>query len=555
MMKYLGLSVILSILLLISSAPKCEFPSYRQQPILTPLSTIESGNRFLEETEWQPIRIHFDFSNLEEKLGGVDSENADRIKGIKNTIGIVSNALSSILKVKRFVNPIKISSSDFINCDDRINISSEFSVTGVNADLIIFVSFDTDSSDNTLAYAGPCNLNSDNRPVTGYIYFTNKSSDYSKKNAAYNNSILILHEINHILAFNDGLFGLFVEKSKEDVVKTKTVNGKETKIMILPKVIEAAKKHFNCPTLDGVELEDQGSSGSAGSHWEQRIMDGEFMTAEFNPEGSISEMSLALFEETGWYQVNYYSGGLFRFGKNKGCEFLNSKCIENGKSISENEFTYVENGGQIMNCNSSRTSKGAVVISIYENIPEIYQYYSNPTWGGSMFADYCSLSYPFESAGWNNSGNCVMGLSEYEVGLGETIGQNSSCFYSSLVYKGDDSISQYRDTIRPICHQFLCDYKNKKYSVSIRGKNFECSKEESKTVDGFDGIFNCVDFDLICTKTVNCTDVLDCISKKSLRFDGNIDNPSDNNTENDPNNSENLIYSIYSLIAFLIIFV
>ena len=77
-MKYLRLSVVFSFLLLVSSAPKCEFPKYRQQPVLTPLSAIGSENRFLEEAEWQPIRIHFDFSNLEEKLGGVDSENADR---------------------------------------------------------------------------------------------------------------------------------------------------------------------------------------------------------------------------------------------------------------------------------------------------------------------------------------------------------------------------------------------------------------------------------------------------------------------------------------------
>ena len=535
MMKYLRLSVVFSFLLLVSSAPKCEFPKYRQQPVLTPLSAIGSENRFLEEAEWQPIRIHFDFSNLEEKLGGVDSENADRIIGIKNTIGLVSNALSSILKVKRLKTPLKVSSSDFQNCDSTINISSDISETGVNADLIIFVSFDTVSSDNTLAYAGPCNYNFDKRPLDGFIYFTNISSDYSKKNASYNNSILILHEINHILAFNSSLFEFFVNKTIDDVVKTKTVNGKDSKFMVLPKVIEAAKKHFNCPTLDGVEIEDQGGDGSAGSHWEQRIMDGEFMTAEINPEGSISEMSLALFEETGWYQVNYYSGGLFRFGKNKGCEFLNSKCIENGISISENEFTIPENGEVAFTCNASRTSKGQVEIREYDNIPEIYQYFENQKLGGPMFADFCPVTYPAESDGWNNSGNCVMGLSEYEVGLGETLGNNSSCFYSSLVYKGDESISDYKDIIRPICHQFSCDYKNKKYTVSIRENIFECTKNESISVNGFDGIFKCVDFDLICTKTVECKDVLDCISKKSLRFD---------DSKTDPNNSENFIYSL-----------
>lgn len=32
-----------------------------------------------------------------------------------------------------------------------------------------------------------------------------------------------------------------------------------------------ARKHFNCPYLDGAELEDEGGSGTAGSHWESRI--------------------------------------------------------------------------------------------------------------------------------------------------------------------------------------------------------------------------------------------------------------------------------------------
>ena len=34
---------------------------------------------------------------------------------------------------------------------------------------------------------------------------------------------------------------------------------------------EEVRKHFNCSTLEGAELEDQGSSGTAGSHWEKRV--------------------------------------------------------------------------------------------------------------------------------------------------------------------------------------------------------------------------------------------------------------------------------------------
>ena len=36
-------------------------------------------------------------------------------------------------------------------------------------------------------------------------------------------------------------------------------------------VQEQATAHYNCSTLQGVELENQGGSGTASSHWEQRI--------------------------------------------------------------------------------------------------------------------------------------------------------------------------------------------------------------------------------------------------------------------------------------------
>ena len=44
----------------------------------------------------------------------------------------------------------------------------------------------------------------------------------------------------------------------------------------------------------------------------------------------ISEISLALLEDSGWYGVNYYTGGLFRYGKGLGCNFLNTNCVSNG---------------------------------------------------------------------------------------------------------------------------------------------------------------------------------------------------------------------------------
>lgn len=35
---------------------------------------------------------------------------------------------------------------------------------------------------------------------------------------------------------------------------------------------EEARRHFDCPSLTGVELENQGESGTMGEHWEKRVL-------------------------------------------------------------------------------------------------------------------------------------------------------------------------------------------------------------------------------------------------------------------------------------------
>lgn len=45
----------------------------------------------------------------------------------------------------------------------------------------------------------------------------------------------------------------------------------ETMALVTPNVRRVAREHFGCDTLTGAELEDDGSGGSAFSHWEERI--------------------------------------------------------------------------------------------------------------------------------------------------------------------------------------------------------------------------------------------------------------------------------------------
>ncbi|KIH65983.1 hypothetical protein ANCDUO_03690 [Ancylostoma duodenale] len=44
-------------------------------------------------------------------------------------------------------------------------------------------------------------------------------------------------------------------------------------MIVSPRVREEARKFFNCPDLEGAELESQGGGGSAFAHWEKRIFE------------------------------------------------------------------------------------------------------------------------------------------------------------------------------------------------------------------------------------------------------------------------------------------
>ena len=102
------------------------------------------------------------------------------------------------------------------------------------------------------------------------------------------------------------------------------------------------------------------------------------MTSElYFPEHVISEFTLALLENLGWYQANYYIGGLIRFWKNKGCYFINKDCvIINGRITSGflNEFCSLNTFGT---CSAGRQSRGYCYTETTGNIAGFKGYKRN----------------------------------------------------------------------------------------------------------------------------------------------------------------------------------
>ena len=220
-----------------------------------------------------------------------------------------------------------------------VGSNAEGDMASKDIDLIIFGRFDNKMAEWVLASAAPSYVDNENsRPIVGVVNI-NTNIIYSQLNSDYALTSTLLHEFIHILGFFKDNFQYVYDNI--NMFSKLDENGIFRHYINSPKVLEVAKKYFNCSTIDGVELEEYGGEGTASSHWEARILLGELMNGfTYHEEEVLSEFILALLEDTGFYKANYYTGGLMRFGKGKGCDFVNQKCV-NSQQINplfENEF-------------------------------------------------------------------------------------------------------------------------------------------------------------------------------------------------------------------------
>ena len=89
------------------------------------------------------------------------------------------------------------------------------------------------------------------------------------------------------------------------------------------------QRHFGCDKLTGAELEDQGEEGTALTHWEKRLFENEAMTGTHTQNPIYSRITMALMEDTGWYQPNYDMAEDLKWGRGLGCDFALKSCKVN----------------------------------------------------------------------------------------------------------------------------------------------------------------------------------------------------------------------------------
>ena len=447
---------------------------------------------------YTPIKIGYDFTTLKRP----SSMTTSTYSLVKSLLQQTRVEFSKFVQVQHTNFDLSGRADDIKELCELDTIGAGYADFLVTNDVIIFPQFDSTLGSSVLAAAAPCIVTNSNRPYGGVLYI-NTNLNFNKGNTNQYLKNILLHEITHILVFHPYFF---------TELKLNQTEGSNSYI-ISPKAVAKAREHFDCSSITRIPLENQGGTGSVGSHWESRYMLGDYMISTDYPDQAISDITLGLFEDSGFYKVNYYSGGLFKFGKGKGCGFMDEskKCIENEKATFE-EFCDTANEAM---CSSSRTLKSSCYLTTYtSSIPTAYQYFSDPRKGGFPAADYCPVPYQAHSSSTYFSNHCQIGSSSLSSEYNEKIGFDSFCFMSSIL----PSSSTTSTSQIPICYEVRCDADNNQFTVTIGSSEIACPTEGGtvNAPSGFTGSIVCPKYSDICLSDGSvCNEMFSCFTNLS----------------------------------------
>lgn len=486
------------------------------------LVDVEKDNmRNLKNSSWEQFRVHFDFSYLNNNKDKISLKDYTDIT--EKIMPKTKEVLEKLFKVRRLNTKLKLNAP---NCD-VYPIPEEY-LEGVDADIVIFVIVDISGyylENQIEAAAAHCLQNSENRrPIAGYIQI--------KPYLNVNDSIaldymtwLVLHEITHILVLNTALYDDFINSETLLPLGYRNILGKSTRedgsyyvYLKSPKVLEKARKHFGCATLQGVPLESIGGTGTVGSHWSKKYMNTDYMIGDSYGENLISEISLALFEDSGWYQIDYSVANLFLWGKNKGCEFFSKRCgepIEDSSNEMKSNFKeeFCDNSN-MSTCSISNIFRGTCKTYRYFNqLKTTERYFKDPYLGGfDELTEKCPIPHEIPNDATYYPGSCRVGQISSSNSNFEKICPECACFLTSnkkeitkkenlkFYFKQSDPLMKNKSQAG--CFEFKCE--GSELYVLLDEKKIKCRNGESISINGYDRNIICPNSENLCHPQYEC---------------------------------------------------
>ena len=321
-----------------------------------------------------------------------------------------------------------------------------------------------------------------------------------------------IHEIVHALGFSSSSWSQFNGKTESQVVEQKQVSDGTTRSFIItPNVIAKVKEQYGCSEDRGQEIENLGGGGTAGSHWEKRLVANEFMNPQVADDPILfSAITLGLFEDTGWYKPNYGAAQHLPWGYKQGCNFLKKTCGQGWDNRYFCDKEYADSGGRLEGCSSfDFRGRGYCDLATYSGaLDNYYQYFSDPKLGGrESYMDYCPMYKPYSNTPCNKgsarNGNLRATYGEHSSMLNE----NGFCFAGTYQFGSTASGSTHT-----ACHEVICAPDLQTYKVKFYDGNtqeffeVECDTNGGlKNVGGtFSGKVECYPANLVCFVPTNC---------------------------------------------------
>lgn len=248
----------------------------------------------------------------------------------------------------------------------------------------------------------------------------------------------IAHEITHALGFSSSKFEYFLQPGTTNFYPNfgfgsvysnsfDATLGRYVSKITTPKVVDFVKSFFNCQSWPGAgaELENQGGSGTVNSHWEKRLFPYEYMNPISESTMIRSALTLAYFEDSGWYQVDYTHAQTLIWGAGEGCDFARRKCSEGWSNFYFCRTPY----GTGCTVDMKHQAQCNLVPSHGSSIESPYQYFpGEPGKAGSVsYADYCPYYLPVTAL------DCTNPATSGHTFYGEKTGSGSRCFMGTYL--------------------------------------------------------------------------------------------------------------------------
>eukprot|EP01116_Phalansterium_solitarium_P024935 TRINITY_DN9296_c1_g1_i1.p1 TRINITY_DN9296_c1_g1~~TRINITY_DN9296_c1_g1_i1.p1 ORF type:complete len:815 (-),score=340.57 TRINITY_DN9296_c1_g1_i1:196-2640(-) len=368
----------------------------------------------------------------------------------------------------------------------------------------------------TIAQAIACQFDNKYRSTAGHINFNPSKLSLEYKDQQQQTRVAI-HETCHVLGFTSLVFfpgqsgvsadrTMMIDPDTEEHLLADTVTRvtvasqgqpyNVTKI-ITPAVVDAARRHFGCPDLDGVELENGGARGTYMQHWEKRILLNEFLTGTASPNAIISNMTLAMLHDTGWYRANFDRAEHLDWGYQRGCKFVNASC-----------GLWSERDGSCTSaladaCTYDQVAKGQCGLRTYSKpLPPQYQNFpGQPNKGGSAeLSDYCPFVVGYADGDCRYPPSSSSSV-DYQ---GQMFCEECRCFTGNV--RNPDNAQQTQ--ITSACYQRVCigtDFMKVKVGSRVF---YDCKALGQKIkvfADSYEGHIVCPDVKRLCSGASNDT--------------------------------------------------